>query len=78
MGVKAKTMHGSRAQLIIDGSIVGIFNSCSYGVTYDAQAIYVLGRFNAAEIALTGMEAVGLSRLAPQDALCVAALRRLP
>jgi hypothetical protein len=60
MGVKAKTMHGARAQLAIDGQIVGIFNNVSYGVQYDANPVYILGRFNAAEIALTGMEPVSV------------------
>lgn len=61
MGVKAKTMHGARAQLAIDGQIVGIFNNVSYGVSYDANPIYILGRFNAAEIALTGMDPISVS-----------------
>lgn len=60
MGVQAKTMHGSRAQLMINGAIVGIFNNVSYGVRYDANPIYVLGRFSAAEIALTGMEVISI------------------
>jgi hypothetical protein len=61
MGVKAKTMHGSRAQLYINGQIVGVFNNVSYGVNYDANPIFVLGRFSAAEIALTGMEPIGVT-----------------
>lgn len=58
MGVKAKTMHGSRAQVMIDGRIVGIFNNVSYGVRYDANPIHLLGRFSAAEIVLSGMEPI--------------------
>ena len=61
MGTKAKTMHGSRAQLMIEGRIVGVFNNISYGVRYDANPVYVLGRFSAAEIALTGMEVISVS-----------------
>jgi hypothetical protein len=57
---RAKTMHGSRAQLSINGTIVGIFNSVSYGVEYEANAVYILGRFNAAEIALTGMNVINI------------------
>jgi hypothetical protein len=61
MGVKAKTMHGSRAQLMIDGEIVGIFNNVQYSVRYDANPVYLLGRFSAAEIVLTGMDTVNVS-----------------
>ncbi|WNM70096.1 hypothetical protein [Myxococcus phage Mx1] len=61
MGVQAKTMHGSRAQVMIDGQIIGIFTNVSYGVRYDATPIFVLGRFSAAEIVLTGMEAINVS-----------------
>ena len=54
-------MHGARAQLHINGVIVGIFNSVSYGVSYGADPIYVLGRFSAAEIVLTGMDAISVT-----------------
>lgn len=58
MGTKSLTMHGSRAKVIIDGKVVGIFGNCSYGVRYDANPVFILGRFNPAEIALTGQEAI--------------------
>lgn len=60
MGVKAKTMHGSRAQVMIDGQIIGIFTNVSYGVRYDANAVHVLGRFSAAEIVLSGMDPISV------------------
>lgn len=55
-----KTMHGARASLIINGQVAGIFNSCSYGVQYDSNPIYTLGRFNANEIVVTGMAPISL------------------
>ena len=58
MGPKSLTMHGSRALLSINGVAVGIFANCSYGVRYDANPVFILGRFNPAEIALTGQEAI--------------------
>lgn len=58
MGTKSLTMHGSRAKVIINGKVVGIFGNCSYGVRYDANPVFILGRFNPAEIALTGQEAI--------------------
>lgn len=53
-----KTMHGARAQLIIDGQLVGIFTSFSYGLQYDTQDVYILGRLSAAEIVYTAQETV--------------------
>lgn len=61
MGTVARTMHGARAQLMIEGKVVGIFSSVNYGVRYDAQPINVLGRFSASEIVLSGMEPVAIS-----------------
>jgi hypothetical protein len=54
----AKVMHGARAQLIIDGKTIGIFSDCSWGLRYDAQPVYILGRFSPAEIGYTAQEAV--------------------
>lgn len=54
----AKVMHGARAQLIVDGKPVGIFSDCSWGLRYDAQPVYILGRFSPAEIGYTAQEAV--------------------
>jgi hypothetical protein len=51
-------MHGARAQVSINGKVVGIFNSLSYDVTYDLQPINILGRFSPAELVHTGQEPV--------------------
>jgi hypothetical protein len=62
-----KTMHGARAliQLIAPGSTtaqnVGIWMSCSYSVTYDVSAVFLLGRFSAAELVTTGLEPVNIT-----------------
>jgi hypothetical protein len=58
MGTTAKVMHGARAQLYIDGKVVGVFSDCSWGLRYDAQPVYILGRFSPAEIGYTAQEAV--------------------
>lgn len=59
---QAKTMHGARAKLAIvsgtDFKVVGLFSNVSYGVTYDMQPIYILGKHAPAEIVPTGQEAV--------------------
>lgn len=63
----ARTMTGARAQLIVadatteDGKVVGIFNNISWGLAYDAQPIYVLGRYSPAETVYTAQEAVNVS-----------------
>lgn len=68
----AKTMTGARAILWIGGGTdaagkaaapvkVGIFNNVSYGLQYDAQPVYILGRFSPAEIEYTGQEPVGVT-----------------
>lgn len=58
MGIKAATMAGARAKLFISGKLVGVFSSVSYGVTYGVTPIYVLGRYNAAELVYTDMDVV--------------------
>ncbi len=58
MGVKAKTVTGARCKLYINGKLAGVFSNVSFGVTYDVQPVYILGRHNAAEIVYTGMNTV--------------------
>ena len=63
----AKTMTGARAQLCVvdpttnQAKVVGIFSSCSWGLAYDAQPLYVLGRYSPAETVYTAQEAVNVS-----------------
>lgn len=54
-------MHGARAQMVVDGKIVGIFSTCSYGMAYDLATINILGRFGPAELVYTGQEAVNVN-----------------
>lgn len=61
MGTPQKIFHGSRAQLIVNGKIVGVFTSCQWGVTYDAVPSYILGRYSPAEITYTGQEAISVT-----------------
>jgi hypothetical protein len=57
-------MNGARAKLgIYDPAtgqtrIIGLFNSVSYGLTYDTQPAYILGRFSPAEIDYTAQNEV--------------------
>ncbi len=56
-------IHGARCKLKIakaDGTaaVVGIFSDVSYGVSYDVQPAFILGRFSAAELTYVGMDVV--------------------
>lgn len=63
----AKVMTGARAQLMIvdpntgEGRVVGIFNNVSYGLTYGAEPIFLLGRYSPDEIVYTAQEAVSVT-----------------
>jgi len=59
----SKTFHGARAQLIIAppgqaARVVGIFSSVSFGLQFDVNPVYLLGRFSADELVYTGMAPV--------------------
>lgn len=62
-----KVMSGARAKLgFLDpasgkATYVGIFNNVSFGLTYDAQPAYVLGRYSPADIDYTAQEPVNLT-----------------
>jgi hypothetical protein len=57
----AKTLTGPRAVISVDGQVVGLFESCSYGVNIGTEPIHILGRFSADEIATTSYEAVTIN-----------------
>ena len=57
----SKIMHGARAQVSINGTPVGIFTNVSYGMTYDIQPAYILGRFSPAELTYTAAEPITLN-----------------
>jgi hypothetical protein len=72
----AKTMHGARAILSIQGIFgtaidsaqtaekvtkVGIFSDVHYSVAYQAEPVYILGRYSPAEIVYTAMDMVRVS-----------------
>lgn len=61
-----KTFHGGRAKISIQNlgdnssTVIGIWTSFDYNVAYDVQAVYILGRFSAAELVTTGIEPVSI------------------
>jgi hypothetical protein len=81
MGTTQQIVNGARAQLIVNGKIVGIFTSCQWGVNYDAIPSYILGRYSPAEITYTGQEAISVTatgfRVVQNGAYVAAALPML-
>jgi hypothetical protein len=62
-----KTVHGARCQVIIadpntgTAGVVGLFNSISYGLAFDVQDVFLLGRYSADETVYTAQETVNVS-----------------
>jgi hypothetical protein len=61
MGVQQQILNGARAQLLIAGKIVGVFTNCSWGVQYDLNPAYILGRYSPAELTYTGQEPINVT-----------------
>lgn len=60
MGTDGKILTGARAQLSVNGKIVGLFTSCSYNLIYDASPAFLLGRYSAGEITYTGQDVISI------------------
>jgi hypothetical protein len=60
-------MHGARAKVGVhdpstgDTKIIGSFSSVSYGVTYETQPAWILGRYTAAAIDYTSVDIVQIT-----------------
>jgi hypothetical protein len=63
----SKTMHGGRAKVYIADpntgkpELIGIFNTITWGLTYDVQPVFLLGRMSPDETVFTAQEAVSIS-----------------
>jgi hypothetical protein len=57
----AKVLTGGRAELSIDGVVVGIFESCTYGANVGVEPIFILGSFGPKEITPTSYEAISVN-----------------
>ena len=62
-----KVMSGARAKVGVhdplsgETKFIGIFSNASYGVNYDVQPAFILGRYSAAEIDYTAVDVVNLT-----------------
>lgn len=62
-----KVMSGARGKLgILDPATnsvryVGLFKDVSYGMSFDAQPVFILGRYSAAEIEYTAQEPISIT-----------------
>ena len=61
MGVQQRILNGARAILSVGSKTVGVFTNCSWGVTYDLNPAYILGRYSAAELTYTGQEPISVT-----------------
>lgn len=57
----SNVLTGARAVVSVNGNVVGLFESCSYGANIGVEAIHILGRFSAAEITPTSYEAISVN-----------------
>ncbi len=60
-GGPQKTMTGGRAVISVNNVAVGVFDSVSYSANIGSEPIFILGKFNPAEIAVTSQEAISLT-----------------
>ena len=62
----SKTMHGARGKVYIADpntgkqELIGIFNTISWGLTFDVQPVFLLGRYSPDELVYTAMEPVSV------------------
>jgi hypothetical protein len=57
----AKVMNGARGKVSVNGKPVGIFNSISYGQSYDLVPISILGAYAPVESVYTAQSEIGIS-----------------
>jgi hypothetical protein len=55
---QAKTLVGSRAKILINGQVVGLFTNCSWSIRQSKEPLFTLGRYSPGEIVPTSQEAV--------------------
>jgi len=57
----AKVMTGARAKVSVNGKPVGIFNNISYGQTFTADPIFILGAYGPVETVYTAQDAINIT-----------------
>lgn len=57
----SKVLTGPRAVVSVDGKIVGIFESCTYGANIGTEPAHILGKHGPDEITITSYEAVSIN-----------------
>jgi hypothetical protein len=63
----SKVMHGARAKVFIADpntgipQLIGIFSQISWGLSYDVQPVFILGRMGPDETVYTAQEPVSIS-----------------
>jgi hypothetical protein len=54
-------VHGARAKVLINNKLIGFFSNVSFGLTYEAQPAYVLGKFAPASIDYVAQDVVQIT-----------------
>jgi hypothetical protein len=57
----AKTIVGGRTFVTVDGTVVGVFDSCTINEGLTLEDIHILGKYGADEIVVTSYNAVTVS-----------------
>jgi hypothetical protein len=57
----AKTLTGPRAVVSVNNQVVGLFESCTYGVNIGTEPIHILGKFSPDEVVPTSYEAITIN-----------------
>jgi hypothetical protein len=56
----SQILTGARAKVFINGNLVGLFASANWSIRQDKTPVFILGRYNPADIVPTAQEAVTL------------------
>lgn len=57
----SQVFHGARAKVFIQNKLVGTFSTITWGVSYNAQDVSILGAFATQEIMITGMNSIEMT-----------------
>jgi hypothetical protein len=57
----SQVFHGARAKVFIQNTLVGTFSTFTWGVSYNAQDVSILGAFATQEVMITGMNSIEMT-----------------
>ena len=57
----SKILTGARVKIYVQNQLVGVFETCSYSMSYGTEAIHLLGSYAAQEILINSSEAIQIT-----------------